>query len=351
MVTVTVTYAASGPTETAMVDVVEVKDLNYALFIALGFIALFLATVCFSLRMYVRKVMIRQVGWDDYVLIAAFLAFAIVVILFEAIVIDLATKGISMEYFNTMGLGNIWVVVSAFVTVLIRAAIAAFFLRIIPQTNAYRPHRIIIITVFTIYGIFMVIGPFLALFACGTHWQEIDYEISDTCLDTQAIENAFRAGVVLTAASDWLMVLIPLFIVYRSALSHRVKVSAMMVIALGALGSVTSIVRIPLIDLAAVSGPEDLGHYMVYLVLAMYDNCIAIIAISLAALRPLIQKYRKDGTTTHTTTGFQSSRRAGGADQTTRQDKNNIMYLTEFQVTKTPRDPDSDSIDKLPMLG
>ncbi|KAF2156124.1 hypothetical protein K461DRAFT_265558 [Myriangium duriaei CBS 260.36] len=345
--TVTIFPTATGSTATPMVEVIAVPDLNIPLFIALGFIALFLATVCFGLRMYVRRVMLGQVGLDDYVLIAAYVSFVLLVFLFEAILIDLLQKGVTEEYFTTMGLGNIWILLCAFVTVLIRAAIATFFLRIIPSTRAYRPHRIIMMSAFSIYSMIMIIGPFLALFACGTHWREIDYEVSEVCLDSSAIEHTLKAGIVLTAASDWLMVLIPMVIVYKSALSHRTKVPAMMVIALGALGSVTSIVRIPLTYLAGVDGPQDLGHYMIYIVLALYDNCIAIMAICLAALRPLLQKYRRDGTTTHTNTGFQSSRRD---ERTTARDKNNIMYLTEFQVTKTPA-AEVESIDKMPILG
>lgn len=238
----------------------------------------------------------------------------------------------------------------AFVTVIVRGAIAAFFLRIIPEQKDYKWHRITLIAVFVIYGLFMVIGPFLALFSCGTEWQEIDYEYSVNCIDLRAIENTFRAGVILTAAVDWIMVLIPLIIVWTSTLSKRTKIPAMLVIALGSLGSVTSIVRIPLISLAEVLDARDLGHYLVYLVLALFDNVIAFLAVSLAALRPLVQKYRKDPSTNMSAT-FHSSRRLG---DTQRGDKhnNNIMYLTEFEVTKSPRvgSEEQDSIDKVPML-
>ncbi|KAF2154421.1 hypothetical protein K461DRAFT_277540 [Myriangium duriaei CBS 260.36] len=323
----TAASSASMSTDTTMVDSLNSQvppDLHIARTIALNVIIFLVTTVCFSLRIHVRQVVIKDLGLDDYLLMAAYGIFTVLISLFLAIVIDLQTNGLIPRFWISFELGQIWYLISGLTTVLIRVAIAAFFLRIIPNHDLHRPQRLTITIASYLYALFMVTSSFTILFQCGS--DVTGSNPASVCMDPDALSYLIDTLLVSTTIIDWLMTLIPLAIVARSAMPTRAKLLAMAVILLGALGSVISIIRIPFNDLGFVSGPLDLGHYITWLLLALLENCMGIIAISLAALRPLFRRVFRDDAPT---VGEDVPGILGGVQ--VGQEKN-VVFLAEFQV-------------------
>lgn len=173
------------------------------------------------------------------------------------------------------------------VLILVRAAIAAFFLRLLPDYG-YRWQRWVIIASFWIYASFTLSYGFAVLFACG---DPLDVANPDpTCISLGAQNALALASPILTSIMDWLLTILPAFIIFRGLMSTRDKFSVIFMMLLGGIGSIISIVRIPFLDLGIMGGADQFGNLSVYLVLQVWENAVGILAISLAALKPLIKE-------------------------------------------------------------
>ena len=182
----------------------------------------------------------------------------------------------------------IWDFFYGLVLILIRGAFAAFFLRAIPQ-HEYKLERRIMIGTFAVYGLFTFANCFLNLFQCGDVGK-ITSPYSP-CLDANMLNSMGLACTAFNVAIDWIMTLVPVVVIWKSTMTMRTKISALLIVMLGAASSIISVIRIPTNSLGAYFGPEQLGDFLIYLDLAMAENWVAILAISLAAMKPLVRKY------------------------------------------------------------
>lgn len=222
-------------------------------------------------------------------------------------------------------MSQVWLLFSLILTALVRAAIATFFVRILPDQPAYGFHRLAIVATSIIFALYVSIGGFVMFFQCGTKWGNIDGAIEqETCISLVALSHIGLSITILTTLADWLMILIPIVVVYKSAMSVQAKMSALAVIIIGLRGSVVSIVRLPYYDRALVYGPQSFHNYFVWQVLAIYENCIGITAISLAALRPLLRRVKMFGN--------DEILDGHGLDGAGNGNGKNVVFLQEFQV-------------------
>ncbi|KAF2154470.1 hypothetical protein K461DRAFT_320581 [Myriangium duriaei CBS 260.36] len=327
--TVTETFEVQvGPTISSYVSVVEVAPVDYGIYVGLGFLAFFLGTVTFGLRMYVRSVMIKTFGLDDWILVAAYVTFVGLVALFIAIPAEILAHGLQDAYFTSVGLSNIWLAVYGVVSALVRIATAAFFLRVVPAQTLYKWHRFVLISVVSAYAVFSVVVGFVLLGQCGMTWPEVNMKLyTDKCFDTNTMYDLLWALAVATAVADWAMTLIPIAVVFKGAMSTRTKRTSAPVILLAALGGIVSIIRIPFNDYFVLEGPQSMPHYMIWLTLALYEMCIALAATSLAATRPLLQKWlgAKQGSSAYAS--FTRPNAYG---------KSTITVMSKIQVTRGP---------------
>lgn len=125
-------------------------------------------------------------------------------------------------------------------TTVLKISLGLFFLRVLTkrwQTLLFQ----ILLGVSATYGLFYVIS---TIFVCGD-----PARIADTLLGSkQCLPRAFILGTgylygALNVIADWTFVLIPICILIDSDLDRRSKVSVSIVMALGAVGSVSSIMR------------------------------------------------------------------------------------------------------------
>jgi len=140
-----------------------------------------------------------------------------------------------------------------------------------------------------IYLIFGVIIFFLVLFACGEP-KPINYFIHSCMSWDKTLGPICYIFAVLNAMMDWTLTMMPIVVISKLHISRREKIAACVLILLGVLGSVVSVVRI-----AYVSDLQPSLKYGLYwfnkvepiALCSVAESGIGIIALSLAALRPL----------------------------------------------------------------
>jgi hypothetical protein len=99
----------------------------------------------------------------------------------------------------------------------------------------------IILGVSAIYGLFYVLT---AIFACGDPAKIADTLMgSKKCLPAAFILSTGYLYGAINVIADWTFVLIPITVLLDSELDRRSKISVSIVMALGAVGSVSSIMR------------------------------------------------------------------------------------------------------------
>ncbi|KAF2152807.1 hypothetical protein K461DRAFT_279044 [Myriangium duriaei CBS 260.36] len=244
---------------------------------------------CFA-RLYVRKFMVGQIGKDDWLLVAAYVSFLALCGLYVGILTVTNGQGYVENYYFIIELGQFDMLLSSVVTVLIRAAIAAFFLRVFSNRGVFQQIRITIIATLAIYTVYVITIAFLTLFQCGPSIDDLDsLDANASCLNTYLLANLALGSLVLTTTSDWVMTISPIFIVWRSRMTRSQKVSTLLLLLLGAFAGVISIIRIPYNDLANTFTPADIPNYIKWFILAIAESCLGITVISLAALRPIFK--------------------------------------------------------------
>jgi hypothetical protein len=137
------------------------------------------------------------------------------------------------------------------------------------------------------YGLFYVLT---AIFACGNPAKLADALLgSKKCLPTAFILSTGYLYGALNVIADWTFVLIPISVLLDSALDRRAKISVSVVMALGAVGSVSSIMRMVYLR-GLILSPTSLSSITIKATIwATAEPGTGIVAASIAILRPLIR--------------------------------------------------------------
>ncbi|GAM83043.1 hypothetical protein ANO11243_010290 [Dothideomycetidae sp. 11243] len=245
----------------------EDVHIPFVLFTACHVLALFLTTVCVCLRLYTRRFVVRQVGYDDWVLLAAQL------IDFDPLVGTLST-------------------------VTIRAAIACFFLRVVPAFSHPGPRWAIIITL-SLYTAYMVAYMFFDIFQCGNPTAK-GYEafMTEVCVEYSAQYALPFVARLITVLLDWFMTLVPVVLVLRSNMRLPEKISTIAILCLAGAGSILALLSMVLTRYSELSWPSDEPHANIYTIIRTFENASGIIVVSLAGMRPLFvrlhERYSRD---------------------------------------------------------
>ncbi|KAF2157848.1 hypothetical protein K461DRAFT_25260 [Myriangium duriaei CBS 260.36] len=263
-------------------------NIHIGLILSNYIVAFVLTTLCVSLRIYVRRVMIKEIALDDWILIAAQFAYISFIVFVIGFSLNIQINGMQDEFWLSFNLTAFWELPLGLTNILVRGAIATFFLRALPQYE-HTVARIGIIATFWLYAVFMVIFTFINIFQCGdplaTSW-----EYSPPCLNYAAMEALPIVARVLTMVLDWVMTLVPVIVVVRSAMSRRDKITVVCIMVLAGAGSTLSILSIVYNSLGIISYPDTFPGWMVYTIFVLWENGAAILVVSLAAMRPLFQK-------------------------------------------------------------
>ncbi|PNS20988.1 hypothetical protein CAC42_3325 [Sphaceloma murrayae] len=262
---------------------VEYFKLEPDWFITLTAILVVLVTICLCLRVYVRGFMIRAFGKDDWVLITAYVIFMGDAGIYFAIGLLQKSQGLitPLTALHMLAIGS--TITYLIDQVFIKIALGYFFLRVVnPGWQQWTIKGAVYF--YTIYSTIFII---VVLFSCGLPTPK-NFS-SGKCIDwdTQLGPMNYFAAV-LNALVDWILTLVPIYVVYQVNMSRKEKISVSILMMLGLTGSIISLVRIPYVN--GVEPTKDLSFFTKVIPLSLCsiaENGIGIMAISLAALRPL----------------------------------------------------------------
>lgn len=267
----------------------EIKafGLKPELYIILPLVILFLVTIAISLRFYTRAIVSRSVGADDWVLLVAYIVF----------IVDIATvvqggvlvrrNGIIHDLLRVSAFDFASMLIYLVDQILLKISIALFFLRI-PQ----RPWQMCITyTSMGLYTTYSVSFFFVVLFECGSP-TGFNF-VFGKCFGWNIMGPLNYIEAALNAVVDWVLVATPILVVSRTMMERRAKIQVCFLIVLGILGSLVSVARIPLIaDLRIYHSLTYFGKIVPITLLSAVETGVGLIAISLAALRPLLQRHK-----------------------------------------------------------
>ena len=150
-------------------------------------------------------------------------------------------------------------------------------------------HRRLVYATVAFSTVFGVAYFFLVIFQCGAAPRKIfQQESAGKCIpfDKVLIINTI-AGVINTVA-DWILALLPIFILRQAQLGRAAKISAGFVLVLGSIGSICSATRLAFLR-GLRPGPHFFWTAVDIAVWSVAEPGIGIIAASLATLRPLFR--------------------------------------------------------------
>ena len=166
--------------------------------------------------------------------------------------------------------------------IVFKIALGMFFLRIV-----IRPwQRYVVygtIAVNTIYGVGFL---FFEIFQCGNPKYFLEKELTGKCVSNEVLLGVNLSHGILNAVTDWILCILPIFVLRKAKLPRVAKISAGFVLLVGNIGSVCSIIR-----LLFVKGfTPGAGFFLTsinFTIWSMAECGVGIIAASLATLRPL----------------------------------------------------------------
>ncbi|KAF2152191.1 hypothetical protein K461DRAFT_321244 [Myriangium duriaei CBS 260.36] len=264
--------------------------LPFAVLITNYALAALLTVMCVMVRVYVRHGFVKHVGLDDWVLVAAQVTYLGYIVFLIKMCVSINTNGMRAEYWPTMTQMAFIPISLGATAILVRAAVATFFLRALGVFECLTA-RVIIIATFWVYAIFTTASTFVNVFQCGNPLNADTFISEYDCLPVGVLYGMIRTNRILNVSLDWVMTLMPVLLVAKSALRWEDKISAIGVLVLAGAGSIISVVGIAFVQLGEITWPSDIPHSFIFTLFSVWENAAVIIVLSLAAMRPLLKVY------------------------------------------------------------
>ncbi|KXJ86130.1 hypothetical protein Micbo1qcDRAFT_126622 [Microdochium bolleyi] len=200
-------------------------------------------------RIWVRARMIRQVGWDDYCVLAA-----MIIILVELVFIVLSVQngaGRHMQYIDPptnipKGLYYNFVTQPMCVVALCLTKVSAgLFLYRLASTKVYK-NIILGVTVFTV--LCATASTLMVLFACRPLAMNWDRNTVGECLPPTHMRFTAFFGSSLAIFTDFLFAVLPIPMFWQVKLNWKVKSAVAGILSLGIFATAAGIVKITFLD-------------------------------------------------------------------------------------------------------
>ncbi|KAF2158269.1 hypothetical protein K461DRAFT_300080 [Myriangium duriaei CBS 260.36] len=261
---------------------------NYYPILVLNFVAIVVVSVCTGLRLYVRHSLVRKVGLDDWLLL-----------------IGVHSERTGLDYPAQKRCGGRCIAQQAgrifpylISEVFVRLAYAVFYLRVIPPELDLRWQRWFVQGAVAVYALYQTANAFIYIFQCGSPANLGKRGPGVTgCIAQSTMGALFDSSYYFDAALDWAMAIIPMVVVWKSTMTLRTKIMVVLILLLGCCASAIAVVAIVMskLDGAVASNFANQHHVIVVTVLVWAEPMVAIICLSLAALRPLFRKFLDAG--------------------------------------------------------
>ncbi|OCL01555.1 hypothetical protein AOQ84DRAFT_401738 [Glonium stellatum] len=126
-------------------------------------------------------------------------------------------------------------------TTTLKISFGLFFLRVLMKPWQ-RATFYVILAICISYSTLYV---FIAIFQCGLPTELLEYVVSGQgCLPTDVLLGFGYTYSAISIIADWVFVVIPIFMLAETSIDRRSKVSVGVIIALGAVGSISSVIRL-----------------------------------------------------------------------------------------------------------
>ncbi|RYP02650.1 hypothetical protein DL764_005695 [Monosporascus ibericus] len=268
-------------------------DYNGRALVDTAIVMLCLSWFSVSLRGYVRGILVKALRADDWILVLAQLNFT----LSSSFILRGGHYGLGRhnkslsQYREIQALKYQALATATYVLNmwLIKLSVAIFLLRIaVERRYRYTLYISMIIVSITSFPLFV-----WSIFQCNPVEAQWDYTILDHypeahCVSADAIVSAAYALSAQNIVSDWLYALLPIAMIWKVKMTTEAKLYVTLVLGLGIFASIATIVRIHyltnLTDTLDIlySGTEPM-------VWTLIEPGVAIIATSLATMRPLLR--------------------------------------------------------------
>ncbi|KAG9202472.1 hypothetical protein G6514_004208 [Epicoccum nigrum] len=247
------------------------------------------ALITITTRLYVRLLMIRNVGWDDYVMISAMLLCLAGQILIIPEVRLGAGRHIQyidpVDFANGYKLNFITQPLYLYAICLVKISVGFFLLRIATQPL----YRHIIIGIMVFMGVYTTGCFFTIVLQCTNLAVQWDPTVKATCWSAYTIKTLSYVNVCFNIATDVLFsTVIPIPLLWNLHMNKRQKSSLMCILGLGLFATAAAIVKASYISTYGRTGDWlwDSRNLTIWTVI---ESNIGIIAGNLPCLKPLFR--------------------------------------------------------------
>lgn len=260
----------------------------------LGVAGLFLAlsSLTVILRCYCRAFVVKSFGLDDWFAVIAWLLY----VFFCSFAMTGVHHGTGQHAITLppaeipVGLKWWWACEPVYVlsNMALKFSIAIFLLRI----AVAKTHKAIIWTTVTVIELYSAFYFFLFVLQCrpsAYFWTQYTGG-KGSCINPKITVDATYVYSAISCATDWILGIIPVFLVWNLQMNPRTKLVVAMILAVGAIASTATIIRIPYV--------KDLANQADFLYattdVALWSTAetgIGITASACATLRPLFRNF------------------------------------------------------------
>ncbi|PMD40948.1 hypothetical protein L207DRAFT_488948 [Hyaloscypha variabilis F] len=244
------------------------------------------------LRFYVRISILKFVGREDWLTVAAMIVFTVFCSL--CLLDEYYGLGAHMENIDAgslqTGFKIIFICELLYVasTTVTKFSIAAYFLRL----SIKRYQKIVIYTTLSVVIVFSTMYFGFLLFQCAPiSYLWTKYENGQgKCLRSPILASVTYAHCAMSALTDWSFGILPIFFVWKMRMNPRTKLSVILILSLGFFASTATIVRI--VYIKQLTETDDYSWQGINLVKwSMVEPAIAITAMNIATLRPMFKNF------------------------------------------------------------
>ncbi|KAI0965546.1 hypothetical protein F4678DRAFT_452353 [Xylaria arbuscula] len=252
------------------------------------------AVIVVSLRFYTRAVIVHRVAWDDWVMLLALALMAV-----DSIFVQLSVHYGLGRHQHTLPVEDairaiMWDYLAQPPAIIGPAfGRISFAMLLLTLVKVQKPRRILLYAIIASQFIVNTIVYVLILTQCKPIQSLWDYRIKGDCWNLVYQRNIGFFQGAFNAASDLALAVFPAVIVWNLQMELSQKVSLVILMGLGIFAMVGSILKA--VYLTSVGSRDDYTYHTSRLIIWWtVEGYLVIIAASIATLRPLIAKKKKN---------------------------------------------------------
>jgi len=251
-----------------------------------------LSTITILLRSYCRVIVVKKFGLDDWSAVVSWILF----IFYCTFALSACHHGTGQHAWELppveipVGLKWWWACEPVYVlsNMALRLSIGVQLLRIAVS----RTHKLIIWITVVIFQVCSLAFFLLFVMQClpSKYFWERYTGGTGTCINPEITVNATYAYSAVSCATDWILGLLPISLVWHLQMTPRTKLMVAAILAMGAVASTATIVRMPYVD--DLSNQADFLYATTDVAIwSTAETGIGIAASAIATLRPLARNF------------------------------------------------------------